>query len=429
MPKNITLTDDQKAAVKAFLRFLVNPDEKYMIIHGSAGTGKSTLITYLMEALERQYKMYALLLCKQPKNGEFQVHLSAVTNKAAAVMKELTGRDAVTVNTLLNVVPKANFETGYRDLVKTKNYTLLHNRLILLDEASMLSDELFNLLDETTIDSKIVLIGDQYQLAPVKQQKSLMESLTCPKVTMNKVMRHAGDILTTSALFREVVETKQFKEIPTSQDVQHVNGLDFKDWIDRAFTGPGYRSHNTKILAWTNGRVIEYNNYVRELKCLPERFEAGETVITNNFIQIGRHAWGVDSSIKLTDIGPVEKLYGVKGCMVELDETAEAFWPFDYRQAKTLMKACAKAKEWRNYFMIKDQWLDLRPVYASTVHKSQGSTYDTVFIDLSDIGRCTIASDVARMLYVALSRSRKQVVLYGSLPQRYQELPVGAAVA
>ena len=94
---------------------------------------------------------------------------------------------------------------------------------------------------------------------------------------------------------------------------------------------------------------------------------------------------------------------------------------------KLLLKNIAKEakvnpKKWPLYFQYKDEWLDLRPAYASTVHKAQGSTYTTVFMDLSDIGKCNIASDVARMLYVSISRASKQVYLYGDLPSKYLEV-------
>ncbi len=54
-----------------------------------------------------------------------------------------------------------------------------------------------------------------------------------------------------------------------------------------------------------------------------------------------------------------------------------------------------------------------------SIHKSQGSEYDTVFVDLTNIGKCRVPSDVARMCYVSITRASKQVILYGSLPPKY----------
>ena len=64
---------------------------------------------------------------------------------------------------------------------------------------------------------------------------------------------------------------------------------------------------------------------------------------------------------------------------------------------------------------IERTWIDLRAAYAQTVDKSQGSTYDKVFIDLDDISHCTSGARIARMLYVAVSRARHQVIFTGDL--------------
>ena len=57
--------------------------------------------------------------------------------------------------------------------------------------------------------------------------------------------------------------------------------------------------------------------------------------------------------------------------------------------------------------------MDIRSAEACTVHCSQGSTYDRVFIDLGDIMSCRQTSVKTRLLYVALSRAKKEAYIYG----------------
>ncbi|CAK0751562.1 hypothetical protein CCP4SC76_2280001 [Gammaproteobacteria bacterium] len=71
---------------------------------------------------------------------------------------------------------------------------------------------------------------------------------------------------------------------------------------------------------------------------------------------------------------------------------------------------------WRLFFETKRQFADLRPPFASTVHKSQGSTFQHVFIHLSDIGRNTHWQEVVRLLYVALTRPAQHAFMMGNLP-------------
>ena len=63
---------------------------------------------------------------------------------------------------------------------------------------------------------------------------------------------------------------------------------------------------------------------------------------------------------------------------------------------------------------------DLRPLFSSTIHKSQGSTFEKVFVNLNDIGACPDWETVARLLYVAITRASQEVYLYGDLPPKYR---------
>jgi hypothetical protein len=307
----------------------------------------------------------------------------------------------------------------------------------------MLSDEVFELMQKTMIgNSKIVLIGDIYQLAPIKntsQKKHtvpVMEGLLhkVPTIVMTTVMRHEGTILKASSAFRKTVETGIFKKALLAKDVIHVAGADFRDKIEEAFLSNTYSPDTAKILCFTNERVQEYNKYIRNLKGDAERFQAGEIVITNNpIIQKGEY-FTVDSEVTVTAIGKEDTILGVPGYYLTLNDSIDAFLPDNYDQAKKLMigltykaKAAKAAKDytgskkiWTTYFDIKENWLDLRSQFASTVHKSQGSSYDEVFIDLDDIGECKAAYDTARMLYVAISRARKKVIMSGTLPDKYK---------
>jgi len=417
---NITLTKDQLHALREFKLFLSKPNEKFMIIDGAAGCGKSTLIAHLYDALQAQIKMYALLLCKVPEKGEFKIRLTATTNKATAVLRELTGMNAQTIHSLLGLKVTADYQTGENQLIKKEDYALLNNYLIIIDEGSMLDDRLFAILDETACDCKVVIVGDQSQLAPVRQKVSIMEKLICRKVTLHKVMRHAGDILHTGALFRNTVETGIFSDIPLSADVQHVDGPTFQKLIDQAFTDRKYKTNKAKVLAWTNGRVHEYNQHIRTVKGYPDLFQEGEIVFTNNPIMHSSYMIPTDSAVTVTAVSPLVQEKDVNGHYITLDHKVTAFLPLSAWDVKLRLKQAARDKKWIDYFEMKDRWLDLRPAYASTVHKAQGSSYGTVFIDLSDIGKCHISSDVARMLYVSISRAVDKVILYGNLPNKYK---------
>jgi len=371
----IQLTADQQNASVAFTDFLLNPDEKYMVINGSAGTGKSTLVKHLIDTMKPRMKLYSVLLGEDKSLGDFSIELTATTNKAAVVLAELSGTDPRTIHSKLGLTPKPNFETGELDFVKGKNYQIISNTLLVIDEASFISNQLYKDIDSSTVKCKIILVGDQYQLAPVRQSESIMESLNCMKVSLNDIVRHGGPIAQLGAQFREAVKTGKFT--PT-----------FQRMIDETFTDPEYHADKARVLAWTNTKVQQYNNHIRQIKGFSADLGINDVLITNRPISKKKKMYfNTDAQVDITEIGDSISLLGIPGRIVQLDH-GEDFY--------------------------------LRPMFASTVHKSQGSTYDTVFINLSDIGRCNIASDVARMMYVAITRASKKVVLYGSLPNRYR---------
>lgn len=441
-----TLTDDQQTVIKTFLTFLTNPSEKYMVINGPAGTGKTTIIKAMLKAIDNQYALLKTLLCQNNKTEDLKITLAATTNKAVAVLKELSNSEDIrTVHSTLGLALSPNYHTGEIDTVRTRNWHTIENTVLIIDESSMLANNVFEHIQETLVGkSKVVFIGDTFQLAPVKSRKSknpeppksVLQDLIgkVPTATLSKVLRHDGMILNAATAFRKVVETKKFTDIVLSDDVVHLSGADFKTKVDSYFKTTEYQQSVVKMLAWSNKRVQGYNDHIRKIKGLPIQFQSGEVVITNKSLMLRGCSKPVDSEVKITRIVGKNVDQGIPGRDVIINGNAMAFLPDDYTETKKVLQRIArKAKSpeyenktterknlWSKYFEIKDNWLDLRSPYASTVHKAQGSSYDTVFIDLYDIGCCNVPADVARMLYVAISRAKKKVYLTGDLPSKYK---------
>ena len=435
--KNITLTKDQDAANNGFLDFLISSD-KYLIIQGSAGTGKSFLIKHLINTFYNRYSAYCLLCNEVPK--EVYLAVTATTNKAVTVLEDFlydVNRtvDIKTIYQYLGLRIVNNYSTGETELQLTKdsicdpsnaNYHQAQNGMsvVFIDEASFINEELHDIIDQHVSngqDIKIVLIGDQYQLAPVKQKFSVFENTPSVKLNLNEVMRNAGHILKTGVQFKETVANGKFTPIVYDKsNVVHMTGPEFQQAIYAAFTDPDWEPDKAKILAWTNSRVQEYNKHIRKTLNLSSDFAIGEYVVTNNFISNNNFTISVDSQVCITHIFKEEEREGIKGTVLELNDFYTGFLPHNYDEVKVLLRKLAKQKDWAAYFSIKDKWLDLRAVYASSIHKAQGSTYETVFIDLTDIGRNWQANDVARLLYVAITRASKQVICYGELPTGYR---------
>jgi hypothetical protein len=97
------------------------------------------------------------------------------------------------------------------------------------------------------------------------------------------------------------------------------------------------------------------------------------------------------------------------------DQDPVIFQPKDPAKVQKISRHFAKDKNWGPYFRMKEEWADLRPIHASTVHKAQGSTYRKVFVDMDDIGRNTRWRDLVRLLYVAITRASHEVHIFGDI--------------
>lgn len=422
---NITLSVDQENALSAAMDFLTDPDETEMVISGHSGTGKSTLVTHLLSFINTHTRMINLVMGTD--KADIAVYCTATTNKAAAVLSNITKKDAATIHSLLKLRVTNNYKTGKTTLTRKSTTNPIKNSLIIIDEASMVNIELLQLIRKCTTKCKVIYILDPYQMTALFEDTCCVHSDITNKSTLTSIQRQKetnGKLHPIAALgeqFRKTIETGIFpKIVPDGKHILHLNNEEMQDTVDQEFTNITNPNH-AKILVWTNAKVNEYNGYVRSLHSNSDLVEVGEYVVTNKPILNGNSVvYPTDAIIQITAIEEEIEKYGITGHMVTLEDTATVFLPNEQWRVKEIIKGYRKEKDWVNLFEVTDACADLRATYACTVHKCQGSTYDIAFIDLENIGKCRNPVEVARLLYVAVTRATTQVVFYGNLPNKYR---------
>jgi ATP-dependent exoDNAse (exonuclease V) alpha subunit len=118
----------------------------------------------------------------------------------------------------------------------------------------------------------------------------------------------------------------------------------------------------------------------------------------------------------VTCIEPDTAEYDVAGNYVTLDYTNRFFFPKSAMEKKARIKLAREHDDINILQHIDAQWIDLRAAFAQTVNKSQGSTFKRVYIDITDItdiAKCSSGDQIARMMYVAVSRAQLQVFMTG----------------
>ncbi len=298
--EELQLTPSQEEALGKLERFFQGSDPVFML-KGYAGSGKTTILKGLVQYLNSISKDFALL---------------APTGRAAKVIREKTGQEAVTIHKgiycfdrLVEVNEGDSFFYSYA----LRNNIDVAGKVFIVDEASMVSNaksegEFFRfgsgfLLDdlieytrvkEPNVHSKIIFVGDPCQLAPVGDNSSKAFEpdyfrekfkLSCQEAELKEVLRQEGEsgILLAATKIRKSISAGYFNDFnlkANNRDVFNLAGDDFLSIWE------GVKS--TKIIiASKNKTCLDINLRIRERKygsrMLPP--QKGEIVIigANNY--------------------------------------------------------------------------------------------------------------------------------------------------
>lgn len=230
----IRLTATQTAAVeKALGWYYFNSYYKhYFIMLGPAGSGKSFLVKYIVEALGLP-PYYKVLYC-------------TLTGKAALRLR-MAGNEANTIHkTFYNVYRSA---TGQIRFSKKKSIDP-NVKLIVIDEFSMVDNNMLN--DILSFRVPTILIGDHFQLPPIFGTNRLINDLEHADVILTEIMRQedSSGILDLAFMARnmQTIYRGNYKKC---------NVLDYSEVEDRLFT-------YDMVICWKNETRFNLNSIIRK---------------------------------------------------------------------------------------------------------------------------------------------------------------------
>lgn len=412
----VDLTKHQQDALNKMLEF-EKSDKKMFLLNGSAGTGKTTLIG--------EY-------CRQSSK---QVILSAPTHKASHVLQSKSiGYDVSTIHSILGLT--LEYEKDKTILVqKTKPKTGNYLTTVVVDEASMLSDELISYIrtDIKKANNHYIFVGDHCQLPPVDFETSPVYNIVDSKFELTEIIRQAAGnpIIKVATAIRDMIETGKIADFEFEEnEIGSVQSIDKSELIKLAkhyYKSPEYETNSdfVKITAYTNEAVNKYNHFVNKLFKVPEHetFIPGSKIVFNEAYAKGKriivpnNSEGIVKSIKkrvsdgiFYDTLEIEFEPGIltdpnfSGTFDVINPNSMS----DYKRMLNAIKSDAlRSRSWNKYYHYKELYQDIRPNFASTVHKLQGSTIEHIIIDLNDIMKCKDKNLLMKMLYVAVTRGAK----------------------
>lgn len=421
------LNDEQKAIADEIFKFLLDSSQKELIISGPGGSGKTYLMGHIVDNIIPSYKETCSLVGVTP---EFEdVVMTAMTNKSAEVLATVLRREVKTIHSFLRLTVKNDYSTGVTRLVKRPDAIVHTNTILFIDEASAIDRALLNIIRETTHKCKIIYVCDNKQTGPIFEVTSPIFSEGIQEHTLTKVERNKGQpaLQDLCSQARETVDTLDFKPIHVVPGViEHLSPSEMEKKLVEVFLNTG---SDARILAYTNARVTLYNQFIREIKGYTQPYEIGEKLVNSSAININKqNSLRTEEEVVVRKVSAPQTIPIKNGINIDvLELTVSNIYgdlinilvPQDKDFYNSLLKYYKGQKDWFCFFKLKENIADLRPCEAITIHKAQGSTYNTVFIDCADLGTCKNPLLAARLLYVAVSRPTTKIYLYGEMPEKF----------
>lgn len=407
-------TPEQADALDALREFLSGPPDIF-VLSGYAGTGKTTLTVSALRSVFGS-------IC-----------FTAPTHKAVGV---LWGK---------GLIPDADYATIHR-LLGCKRYRREGESvflpdleraswesydIIVVDEVSMVGETPWSWLMEAQRiwPRHVIFMGDIAQLPPVNDGDGLSPAFREIDAQLTEVMRSAGIVMRAANVVREQLDSRLVVDVELgADDSGEVIRLGKEAFLEQAVAD--FRAgRDAKVLAWTNEAVIWVNGLIRErlfghdVDTSPQPGELLVVVKTwsANDESTMLHA---EQEVVVEKVAAVEHM-GHAAWKLHCHGVDVPLYQLQPGEMKKYRESCASLKKaalretvdkkrkakWREFYALDEAFVRLRPGYATTVHKSQGSTYETTYVIDRNLKTCHDHKTRNMLRYVAFSRASKRLVL------------------
>ncbi|QHJ78815.1 MAG: hypothetical protein [Caudoviricetes sp.] len=387
------LSDCQQKVVEKFKNH-----KGHMTIRGPAGVGKSFITKHLIDSCE-------------DKNGIF---LATPTHQAKIVLNEMTNMGVSTLHSLLKIHPQTYEDV--KTFEQSEDPELQDCRILFIDEASMVDDDLFNILMSSIHPHcRVIAIGDHHQLQPVKHDPGHLSPFFTDsgflQIEMNTILRQAADnpIIQVATGIRNGGElyhlTKEGKGVYGLPDI----GTMFKLFFNKVKTADDLLDY--RMLAFTNNVVNKSNEAIRDhIYKTDKPYIEGEYLVMQAPVMFKEKYKGITvvetlfnngQTVRVETISPVQSftlsMHGMNKRVIEtytlgcLDMQTDKVKPITVFASEDdeiatdmfLQESVSKIRElkgkaagaaWAQFWKIKETFAETKPLGACTVHKSQGIT-------------------------------------------------------
>lgn len=440
------LTDGQKAAFIAVKIRLEGNDTKqrHITINGPAGTGKTTLTRFIIDDLI--------------KSGTSGIMLAAPTHQAKKVLASLAGMPAHTIHSILKINP-----TTYEDEVEFTQSgdlpDLSECNVLFCDESSMYDKKLFKILIDTVPrNCMIVALGDIAQLRPVSPGSTVPETSlffsneNFEQISLSEVKRSNGPIIKVATDIRKGEMIYDYRDSDTNEGVHNLynSQSSIAAFFEKYFSivkTPEDLFEN-RMLAFQNKSVDRLNKIIRKrIYNTDEPFIVNEIIVMQEPLTVTQTFGGKKFTetvfnngelVKIKTVKQVNKFVSLTGVkdpvtiaawelllestegddepreglitVIEDEKQLNMFNRYMTRAATEFksMKARGQRPAWSQWWSTKNKFTRVKPLPCGTIHKSQGTSVDNVFLYTP----CLLGTEKTlsqQLMYVGVTRARHNV--------------------
>lgn len=447
--KIITFNSEQIDGLDKIRKWLNSEGVTFFTLAGYAGTGKSTIIKKILD------------------NYRYGVVVSAPTHKAKKVVMNTTGKDGLTLHALLGLRPDVdldNFNPNDPKFNPIAVPKITDYNLVIIDEASMINQELYDLVKEKTINSKtkVLFMGDPAQLPPVGEKESVVfNQITNEFHQLTKIERQNDtnplafvyDALRNNLNRLDGGFLRKTNMNDLSEGITFtVNKMEFRKAILEKYSSDEFKKDTdfAKVIAWKNETVMSANKVIR-LELIGEGkniVEVGDILMGYRSVSSENQRYNIienSADYRVMEKSPQEEnQYGITGFRIKIrEDLARGHFKFQdvfmvntddhenlhlYAQMHDFFRDMGKSnkKAWKKYYEFRRSNLLMKTIdkhknglyrsssdvivkdldygYAITCHKAQGSTYQYVMVMENDINENWILRERNQLKYTALTR-------------------------
>ena len=357
------------------------------IITGGPGTGKTTIIKAIVNIIIHEKRL-----------KESDIALLAPTGRASKKLMETTGISASTIHKYLGWDKDSN-------TFATDEYSPRSEKYIIVDEVSMIDTLLMEaLLKGIKRDSKLILVGDYYQLPSVSEGqvlKDIIDSDCLPVIRLNQIYRQtegsyilnlAYDIKEKNISEDLFIKKEDYLFISSDND----NTISYIKEVVKKAIKKGYTDKEVQVLApmYKSLNGIDNLNIMLQELFNPKSDKKKEIKLRDiTFRECDKVLQLVndpDNNVYNGDIGYIENI------IISKD--------------KKIVNQININYDGNIVEYTPDKFINFRHGYAISIHKAQGSEFDMVIMPITNSFKRMLYN---KLIYTGVTRAKKSLVVVG----------------